>query len=101
MGIEFDVVPERVGIAERTKYLDAKIEKLREMISTRPPMPATEYEAHQWTRRFMAHYGKVLGAIEYAVDFRDIPHAMGANIEARVKRMIQFHMGTLIIGKGS
>jgi hypothetical protein len=96
--IEFDVVPERVGLAEITKYFDDKIEGLRQMVLTRPRSPNSNFDHFQWQRRFMAHYGKVLGALEFAANFGHMPREWQAAIEARVKNMIQHHMGTLIVG---
>jgi hypothetical protein len=97
--IEFDVLPERVGLAEMTKYFDARVESLRQMILSRPAMPKTQYEATQWTRAFVSYYGKVLGALEFAVEFGHMPAKMQRQIEQKVKRMLQYHMGTLLIGK--
>ena len=96
MEIEFDVVPERVGLAEISKYFDHKIDELRQMIQTRPVRPQTEYESFHWQRRFMTHYGKVLGALEFAANFGHMPREMQRRMEAKMKNMIQFHMGVIM-----
>ena len=95
--IDFDVLPERVGLAEQSKYFDAKIDALRRMVEARPE-GVSVYDTFHWQRRFMAHYGKVLGGIEYAVDFKHIPLAMGKAMEMKIKRMLQHHVGVAIIG---
>ena len=99
MAIEFDVQPERVGEAEQSRYFDAKIDALRAMIAARPA-PSTIYEGLQWQRKFMAHYGKVCGAIEHAVHFKQIPLAMGRALEGKIKTMIHHHLNVLLIGGG-
>lgn len=99
--IPFDVVPERVGYAEISKYFDVKIDALRVMIERRPQdAKVNSYESTQWQRKFAAYYGKILGGLEVAVDFKLMPVAMQKNLEQKLKRMLQYHTSVLIIGQG-
>lgn len=101
--IEFDVLLERVGRAEAIAWIDAKVESLREWIGKKPPptKPTTSYESMQWQRMFMAHYGKVIGALETMQTFGILEIEHVKLLENQVKMMIQFHMGAVLIeGRG-
>jgi len=101
--IEFDLLPEHVGNAQATAYLDAKIEEVRQMVINRPRPPVTRdlyrYPVQQWLRRFMCRYGKVLGNIEALGNFGVITQQQAKDMEQRLKFLIQFHAGTVMIGR--
>jgi hypothetical protein len=99
--IEFDFEPERVGKPDAIKYLDGRIESLRQMVVNRPgPDEAlNEYEVLHWQRRFMAHYGKVLGNLECLGNFGVLPLAMCQKYKTKIQIMLQHHIGAVMIGK--
>jgi len=96
--LPFDVLPERVGVAEMSKYFDYRIEILRRLVEKRPVSDVV-YDGHQWQMKFMSFYGKILGALEFAVEFKHMPSEMSKHIEDRIKNMIQYHMSVLIMGQ--
>jgi hypothetical protein len=100
---EFDLKPELIGKEQATAYLDAKIELLRAMVVDRPRPPLTDNLSQPliqgWIRRFLSHYGKVLGNIEYAVNRGDISRSHSEKLESGIKLMINYHVSTVIIGR--
>jgi hypothetical protein len=101
--IEFDVHPEHIGNAEVTGYLDSKIERVRQMVGERPRWPFTKnlsvQEIQEWFNRFLCVYGKALGSIEYAANFGHISQGQAIAMEMRLKFCINFHTGSVIIGR--
>jgi hypothetical protein len=101
--IEFDVVPELVENAEVVGYLDAKIEQVRQMVADRPRPPLSDnlsrYEVEQWCRRFLSRYAKVVGNLEAAVAFHVITPAYAKQLETRLKCLLQYHIGVVMIGR--
>jgi len=99
VAIEFDVTPEMAGHAQATGWIDAKVEALRLMVVEQRLLPKPDlnnYEVLHWQRKFMAHYGKVLGALETLGTFGIMPWTEVQAIEQKVKFMIQGQMGILI-----
>jgi hypothetical protein len=101
--IEYDIQPERVGHADVTRYIDTKINSLREMVRSRPLPPLTDLltsrQVRKWVLKFCMLYGKVLGAIEFAANFRHITHEEARQMTTGIQSLLNFHSGSVILGR--
>jgi len=101
--VEYDVLPERVDAADAVGYLESKIEALRQCILERPRPPLTTRlgapNVNRWFGRFMYLFGEANGAIGAAANFGQITREHAAKMQIGLKGLVNFHTGTVIIGR--
>jgi len=99
--VAFDVTPYRFGNELATAYIEEKIEAVRQIIDRRPGPSAGSMsdETMRWSRLYMATYGKAIGAIEALTRFDKLPPELAAEMERKLKSMLNFYHSTVLLGQ--
>lgn len=101
--IEYDLLPENIGKAEITAYLDKAVDKLREMVRNRPQPPLTDNltagDVQKWLRVFMYKLGETHGKIAACADLGHITRDHAKQLDNGIKALINFHVGSVILGR--